>query len=81
MIIGAAKIAWFHGSGDDVSIAAAMKMIRIAYLNCRSRKPAVTRPIRARKKTAVGISKTKPIASIIFTYMANTGEIVGMNTM
>ena len=53
--IGAAKSVWFQASGDEVRTAAAMKMIRIAYLILRQRKRAVTRRIFARKKTSVGI--------------------------
>src|SRR6266487_2138272 len=64
-IIGAANIVWFHASADDVSRAAAMKMIRIAYLILRQRNRAVTSRIFARKKTSVGIWKTTTMPIIM----------------
>ena len=45
--------------------AAMMKMARKAYLKYLSSSPPVTTPIRARKSTSVGISKTRPVPRII----------------
>jgi hypothetical protein len=42
-------------------------MMRTAYLKLRSRKPAVTIPMRARAKTSTGIWNTAPQASAILT--------------
>ena len=54
-------------SALGVVIAAAMTMIRIAYLNFRSRKPAVTTPNRARKNTSTASGTTSPRPRITFT--------------
>ena len=47
-------------SGVGVITAATTKMIRTAYLNLASSHRSDTIPIRARKKTRIGISKHSP---------------------
>ena len=58
-----------------------MKMMRMAYFVWRSRKRAVTSPMRARKYTIVGIWKISPNPSSIFTYRLKASPIDGRNSM
>ena len=67
MIIGTAMAVCVTGSADGVSIAAMMKIIRIAYFVFLIRNFGVTRPRRAKKNIRVGSWKTIPMARSILT--------------
>ena len=63
--IGAAKMHIFMMSVVGVRIAAMMKITRIEYRKFRHIHPAVTRPIKDKKKTSIGNSKITPIPMMI----------------
>ena len=59
--MGTARMLWLIGSGVGVMTAEMTKTAKIAYLKFLIIHRDVTRPMRDRKKTSVGISKTAPM--------------------
>ncbi len=79
--MGPAMTVCVTGDASGVRMAAAMKMMRTAYLKFRMRKRDVTMPMRARNSTTAGIWNTSPNATSIFMYRLNAGSTRGSNLM